>query len=93
MSVWTVDTWKVIPGREGHFLKHCGALSPDKLVLYRDLDEQGLFWSPEKWESREKLEAWRTGSRYKSAIAEVEGDVSEHSTHVMDEVPGFASRR
>jgi hypothetical protein len=41
----------------------------------------------------EKLEAWRIGSRYKSAMAEVEGDVSEHSTHVMDKVRGFASRR
>jgi len=93
MSVWTVDTWKVRGGREDHFLKHCDALGPNKLVLFRDLDEQGLFWSPEKWESREKLEAWRTGNTYKSALAQIETDVSEHLTHVMEEVPGFPSRR
>lgn len=93
MSVWTVDTWKIKRGREGHFLKHCGALSPDKLVLFRDLDEESLFWSPAKWTSREELEAWRTGSTYKSVLANVEADVSEHVTHVMDEVPGFPSRR
>ncbi len=93
MSVWTVDTWKIKPGREDHFLKHCGALSPDKLVLFRDLDEEGLFWSPEKWKSQENLEAWRTGSTYQAAVAQIEGDVSKHSTHVMDEVPGFPSRR
>ena len=89
MSVWTVDTWRIKPGRDGHFLKLCGALAPSKLVLFRDLDEQGLFWSPEKWESREKLEAWRTASAYKSAVSQIEADVSEHFTHVMDEVPGF----
>ncbi len=93
MSVWTVDTWKITPGSEDHFLKHCGALSPDKLVLFRELDEQSLFWSPAKWTSREELEAWRIGSTYKSALAKIEADVSEHFTHVMDEVPGFPSRR
>jgi hypothetical protein len=76
MSVWTVDTWKIKPSSEEHFLKHCGALSPDKLVLFRDLDEQSLFWSAAKWTSREELEAWRMGSTYKSALAKIEPDVS-----------------
>jgi heme-degrading monooxygenase HmoA len=93
MAVWTVDTWKVKPGREAHFLKHCEGLSPVKLVLFRDLDQQGLFWSPEKWESRESLESWRKGDLFRSAAAQVEEDVSEHSTHLMEEVPGFSARR
>jgi len=93
MSVWTVDTWKIKPGNEDHFLRHCDALSPDKLVLFRDLDEQSLFWSPAKWTNREEVEAWRTGSTYMSVLAIIEADVSEHFTHVMDEVPGFRSRR
>ncbi len=76
-----------------HFLKHCGALSPDKLVLFRDLEEQRLFWSPAKWKSREELEAWRMGSTYKSALAKIEADVSEHFTHIMDDVRGFPSLR
>jgi len=93
MSILTVDTWKLRSGRESHFLQHCGALSPEKLVLFRDLEEQSLFWSPEKWESRATLEAWKTGSAYKSAVAQVEVHVAEHFTHVMEEVPGFPSRR
>ena len=93
MAVWTVDTWKVKPGKETHFLSHSTALSPDRLVLFRDLEEQGLFWSPEKWESREVLESWRKGSIFKSAEAEVQEDVSEHFTHLMEDVPGFSSRR
>ena len=52
MSVWTVDTWKVRGGREDHFLKHCDALGPNKLVLFRDLDEP-LLVAREVGESRE----------------------------------------
>ena len=37
MSIWTVDTWRIKAGREEHFLKHCDALSADKLILFRDL--------------------------------------------------------
>ena len=46
MPVWTVDTWKVKPGREPHFLQNCGALSPAALTLFRDLEKPGFFWSP-----------------------------------------------
>ncbi|HKW87276.1 MAG TPA: hypothetical protein VJN21_00810 [Candidatus Acidoferrales bacterium] len=84
--VWTVDTWKVKPRHESHFLKRCSRLSPDKLVLYRDLEVRNFFWSPRKWESRESLEEWRGGSVYKSAVKEIEGDVVESFTHIMEEV-------
>lgn len=93
MSVWTVDTWKVRPGKEDHFLGHCSALSPDKLVIFRDLLEQGMFWSPEEWESREALEAWREGNTFRSAEEQMQEDVSEHFTHLMEAVPGFSPRR
>jgi quinol monooxygenase YgiN len=93
MAIWTVDTWQVKPGRTTHFLEHCGPLSPAGLVLFRDLEKQDLFWSPQKWENREALEAWRNGSVFRSAAAQVKEDVSEQFTHLMEDVPGFAPRR
>ena len=93
MAVWTVDTWQIKSGREVHFLKHCSALSPGQLVLFRDLEREGLFWSPEKWESREALEAWRKGNYFRFAQAQVQEDTLEHFTHIMESVPGFESRR
>jgi len=89
MPVWTVDTWRVRPGREDHFLAHCQALSPEPLILYRDLEEPGLFWSPAKWESPEGLKQWRATAEYDAALRSLEEDVLEHRTHVMADVPGF----
>lgn len=89
MAVWTVDTWRVAPGKEGHFLDHCGALTPDRLILYRDLDEEGLFWSPAKWESLEALRKWRNSEQYTSAIRQVKDDVIDDESHLMTDVPGF----
>jgi heme-degrading monooxygenase HmoA len=88
--VWTVDTWRIKPGRESHFLQNCSALSPKALVVYRDLDDQNLFWSPAKWESREALDAWRGGNAYRSALAILNEDASDHVTHLMQDVPGFS---
>jgi len=93
MAVWTVDTWRVKPGTEAHFLGNCGPLSPGRLVLFRDLEKQGLFWSPQKWESREALEACRQGSSFRSAEVQVEEDVLRHVTHIMENVPGFEPAR
>jgi Antibiotic biosynthesis monooxygenase len=87
--VWTVDTWRVRPGREVHFLDHCRTLNPDPLILYRDTEEPGLFWSPAKWESREALERWWAGPEYLAAIRSLEEDLLDHQTHVMTDVPGF----
>jgi hypothetical protein len=87
--VWTVETWRVRPGSEPHFLDHCRALNPDPLILYRDVEEPGLFWSPTKWESREALVRWRASAEYLAAVGSLEGDVLDHQTHVMMDVPGF----
>jgi hypothetical protein len=89
MPVWTVDTWRVKAEMEDHFLAHCQALRPDPLILYRDLEEPGLFWSPAKWESLEVLDQWRASSQYAAAVQSLEGDVLDHQTHVMTDVPGF----
>jgi hypothetical protein len=93
MAVWTVDAWQIKPGTEAHFLGNCGPLSPGRLVLFRDLEKQGLFWSPEKWGSRDALETWRKGSSFRWAAAQVEEDVLRHVTHIMEDVPGFEPPR
>jgi heme-degrading monooxygenase HmoA len=90
--VWTVDTWRVRPGREPHFLERCGALSPEALILYRDVEEPGLFWSPAKWESQEALGRWRASAQYTDTVRSLEDDVLDHQTHVMVEAPGFPPR-
>ncbi|MGH2573967.1 MAG: antibiotic biosynthesis monooxygenase [Actinomycetota bacterium] len=59
----------------------------------RDLESPGLFWSPTRWDSREALEAWRTGSRYATCLEAVGEDVMEHRTHIMDVVEGFPPQR
>ena len=87
--MWTVDTWRVRPGREDHFLSHCRALAPDPLILYRDLEETELYWSPAKWESLDQLKEWRSSAHYGAAARSVEADVSDQQTHVMGDVPGF----
>jgi quinol monooxygenase YgiN len=92
VAVWTVDRWRIRPGRESHFLQNCNALSPTSLVLFRDLDDPNLFWSPAKWESREALEAWQGGNAYRSALAVLKEDALEHVTHVMQDVSGFSPR-
>jgi hypothetical protein len=89
MAVWTVDTWRVTPGKEAHFLDHCGALTPERLILYRDLEEEGLFWSPAKWESLESLARWRGGEQYTSVIRVLNDDITDHRSHLMTDVPGF----
>lgn len=89
MPVWTVDRWWVRPGREPHFLGHCRALSPEPLVMYRDLEEPGLFWSPAKWESRERLRQWRATAEYGAAVRSLQEDLLDHRAHLMTEVPGF----
>jgi hypothetical protein len=89
MAVWTVDTWRVKPGREGHFLSHCRDMNPDPLILYRDLEEMGLFWSPAKWESLETLRKWRSSNAYGSVVQSLADDVMDHQSHVMIDVPGF----
>jgi len=89
MSIWTVDTWRVAPGREAHFLDHCAGLSPDRLILYRDVEEEGLFWSPAKWDSLEALREWRASDPYSSGIRLLRDDIIEHQAHVMTDVPGF----
>lgn len=91
--VWTVDTWKIKPGRQPHFLRRCGVLSPESLVLFQDLEEQSLFWSPEKWQSRKALDAWRNGGAYRSTLEAVKDDVLEHVTHVMKDLSDFPPRR
>jgi hypothetical protein len=92
VSIWTVDTWRVAPGREAHFLEHCGKLSPDDLILYRDVNEEGIFWSPAKWASLEALMKWRDSGEYASAVRLVAEDVIDHEIHVMTEVAGFGPR-
>jgi hypothetical protein len=89
MSIWTVDTWRVAAGRQVHFLDHCGGLSPGPLILYRDLEDEGLFWSPAKWESLEALRQWRGSEQYRSTIRLLGEDVLDHRSHVMADVPGF----
>ena len=93
MAIWTVDTWKLKPDRESHFLQNCGALSPRALTLFRDLEKSGYFWSPAKWESRGTLDEWRKSDRYKTALSVVKDDVFEHVTHVMENVPEFPPQR
>ena len=93
MAVWTVDTWKIKAGKEPHFLQCCAPLSPVGLVLFQDLLEPSLFWSPEKWESEEALQTWREGDTYLSAFQAIKDDVMEHSTHRMKDVAGFPPRR
>jgi heme-degrading monooxygenase HmoA len=92
MAVWTVDTWRIRSGRESHFLQNCNALSPKSLVMYRDLDDPNLFWSPAKWGSREALNAWRGGDAYRSALALLKEDVIDHVSHLMQDVPGFSPK-
>ena len=84
MPIWTVDTWKIRPGAESHFLQHCSALSPEPLTLFRDLEKPGLFWSPARWESRDTLNEWRRSVRYNTALFVVKEDVLEHVTHLME---------
>jgi heme-degrading monooxygenase HmoA len=88
-AVWTVDIWRVRPGREQQFLDLCQALSPGDLILYRDVEERELFWSPAKWESEEALKRWRASSQYLTAVRSPEATVLDHQTHVMIDVPGF----
>jgi Antibiotic biosynthesis monooxygenase len=90
--VWTVDTWRIKPGREEHFIDLCMGLDDRPLTVYRDLDKPSVFWSPAKWESLEALESWRGGQAYANALASLEGDIIDHETHVMEEVPGFTPR-
>lgn len=93
MPVWTVDTWRIRPEAESHFLRDCRALSPEPLTLFRDLEKPAFFWSPAKWESRDKLNEWRTNARYKTALSVVKDDVLEHVTHLMENVPEFPPHR
>ena len=93
MPVWTVDTWRVRPGAESHFLQYCAALSPEPLTLFRDLDKPGVFWSPAKWENRDVLDEWRADDRYSAALSILRDDVLEHLTHVMEDIPEFPPRR
>ncbi len=93
MPIWTVDTWKLKPGREPHFLQNCSALSPVPLTLFRDLEKSGFFWSPAKWESRDTLNEWRTSARYSTALSVVKDDILDQVTHLTEEVPEFPSRR
>jgi heme-degrading monooxygenase HmoA len=60
--------------------------------MYRDLDDPNLFWSPAKWESREALDAWRGGDAYRSTLVNLQEDVSDHVTHLMQDVPRFSPR-
>lgn len=93
MPVWTVDTWKVRPGRESHFLQNCGALSPAALTLFKDLEKPGFFWSPAKWENSDTLNDWRTSANYKAAVSLITDDILEHATHLMESVPEFQPQR
>lgn len=93
MPIWTVDTWRIRREAESHFLQECSGLSPESLTLYRDLEKPGFFWSPAKWESRDKLNEWRTSARYKTALSVVQDDVLEHVTHLMENVPEFPPPR
>lgn len=93
MPVWTVDTSKVKPGREPHFLQNCGALSPAALTLFRDLEKPGFFWSPATWEGRDMLDEWRKSDRYRAALSVVKEDVLKHVTHLMENVPEFPPQR
>lgn len=40
MPIWTVDTWRIRPEAESHFLQGCSALSPESLTLFRDLEKR-----------------------------------------------------
>jgi heme-degrading monooxygenase HmoA len=93
LVIWTVETWQVGDGREAHFLEHCSGLVPTDLTLFRDLESPGLFWCPTRWERREDLEDWRSGSRYASSLEAVREDVVEHQTHLMAAVEGTLPRR
>lgn len=93
MPIWTVDTWKVKLRKESHFLQNCAALSQEPLTLFRDLEKPGLFWSPAKWESRDKLDEWRKSDHYNAAVSIVKNDVLKHTTHLMEDVPEFPPRR
>lgn len=93
LPVWTVDTWKVKPWRESHFLQNCGALSPAVLTLFKDLEKPGFFWSPAKWESQDTLHEWRRSDRYKAAWSVIDQDVLERATHLMASVPGYPPQR
>lgn len=73
-------------GREDHFLEYCRDLVPDDLTLFRDLDVEGLFWSPTRWESREELEDWWDDTRYATALENMADDVIEPQTHVTSAV-------
>ena len=92
MSIWTVETWRIHPDRESHFLEHCAGLVPDDLTLFRDLETPGLFWSPTQWETRESPQAWQGGGRYASCIQAISEDVIEHTIHLMEAVEGFLPR-
>jgi len=93
MAIWTVDTWKVRPESESHFLQKCGDLSPEPLTLFRDLEKPAFFWSPAKWQSRDNLDEWRTSAQYKASLFRVREYVLEYFTHVMEDVPEFPPRR
>ena len=86
MAIWTVETWRVAPSREDHFLAHCAGLNPERLVLYRDTEEEGLFWSPAKWEDLDALKRWQDSEEYRSVLRVLEDDVVDHRVHVMTEV-------
>jgi hypothetical protein len=89
MAIWTVDTWHLKPGSEAHFLGLCGEMNPSPLVLYRDLEEPGIFWSPAKWESLEALREWRSGEAYDRVVLSLADDIVDHESHIMTEVPEF----
>jgi heme-degrading monooxygenase HmoA len=93
LPIWTVDTWKVKPGRESHFLQHCRTLNPGALTLFRDLEKPVFFWSPAMWECEDRLNEWRTSDRYHAALSVVKADVLEHVTHLMENIPEFPPRR
>jgi hypothetical protein len=89
MAIWTVDTWRVAPARESHFLRHCRGLTPESLILYRDVEDEGLFWSPAKWASLKALREWRSCEAYISVLRVLNDDVIDHQSHIMTDVPGF----
>jgi hypothetical protein len=92
LPIWTVDTWIVKPEKEAHFLGNCGALSPGRMTVFRDLEKASFFWSPAKWDNRDALDEWRMNSRYSAGLALVAEDVFEHTTHVMESIPEFAPK-
>ena len=90
MPLWTVDIFKIRPGRELHFLENCRGLARGSLTIFRDLENPQLFWSPAKWESRESLDQWRHGDRYTAVLHALDADIFERSTHLMESVRGFS---